>query len=609
MTGTPSSSQFNLIPADEARTLHGLLRRRVARTPEGVAFREHDGMRWRSLTWRETAAEVDRWRQGLAGERLAAGDRVGILLPNCTAWVCFEQAALSLGLAVVPLYFQDNPEIQRHILRDSGCRLILLRDAEQWLTLSQGRPRLGSLERIRCLEPDGGGQTSQPLPVEHWLPSGAGTDLPVAPDDPNALATIVYTSGTTGPPKGVMLSHRNILRNAEAVLERIPARTDDIFLSFLPLSHTFERTVGYYIPMMAGSTVAYARSVKELGEDLRTIRPTVLVSVPRIYERVHARVMERLRTRSGAARILFGMAVDTGYRTFEARQGRGRRTVRDRLMWPVLRRLVADKIMARLGGRIRVAVSGGAPIQEGIARFFIGLGLPLLQGYGLTETAPVVSANRLENNLPASVGEPLPGVECTFGADRELLVRSPGLMLGYWNRPEDTAAAVDADGWLHTGDVAELRSGRLFIIGRLKEILVTSTGENVPPAPLEQRLEQLPLIDQAMAVGEGMPCVGAVLVLNPDAWREFAAGRSKDPEAPESLMDEEVRNAVLKIVAEALHDQPAAAQIRLVHLTLKPWTIDNGLLTATLKLKRAEIERKLAAEIAAMYDGEEQDFA
>lgn len=609
MTGTRNSAQFNLIPADEARTLHGLLRRRVERTPDGIAFREHDGMRWRSLTWRDTAAEVDRWRQGLAGERLAAGDRVGILLPNCTAWVCFEQAALSLGLAVVPLYFQDNPGIQRHILRDSGCRLILLRDAEQWSTLSQGRPRLGSLERILCLEPDGGGQTRQPMPVERWLPSAADTNLPAAPDDPDALATIVYTSGTTGPPKGVMLSHRNILRNAEAVLERIPARTDDIFLSFLPLSHTFERTVGYYIPMMAGSTVAYARSVKDLGEDLRTIRPTVLVSVPRIYERVHARVMERLRSRSAPARFLFGMAVKTGYRMFEARQGRGRRTVRDRLMWPVLRRLVADKVMARLGGRIRVAVSGGAPIQEGIARFFIGLGLPLLQGYGLTETAPVVSANRLENNLPASVGEPLPGVECTFGPDRELLVRSPGLMLGYWNRPEDTAATVDADGWLHTGDVAELRDGRLFIIGRLKEILVTSTGENVPPSPLEQRLEQHPLIDQAMAVGEGMPCVGAVLVLNPDAWREFAAGLGKDPEAPESLMDEEIRNAVLKIVAETLHDQPAAAQIRLVHLTLKPWTIDNGLLTATLKLKRAEIERKLAAEIAAMYDGEEPDFA
>jgi long-chain acyl-CoA synthetase len=609
MTLTRNGTKLDLIPADEARTLHGLLRRRVERTPHGIAFREHDGERWRSFTWRETAAEIDRWRRGLTGERLNAGDRVAIMLPNCTAWVCFEQAALSLGLTVVPLYFQDNPEIQRHILRDSGCRLILLHDAEQWATLAHGRPRLAGLERVICLKTDGVAHTEEPLPVERWLLSAEGEALPASPDEPDALATIVYTSGTTGPPKGVMLSHRNILRNAEAVLERIPARTDDIFLSFLPLSHTFERTVGYYIPMMAGSTVAYARSIKDLGEDLRTIRPTVLVSVPRIYERVHAKTMEQLRTRSAPARILFGMAVRTGYRMFEAQQGRGRRTVRDSLMWPLLRRLVADKVMARLGGRIRVAVSGGAPIQEGIARFFIALGLPLLQGYGLTETAPVVSANRLENNLPASVGEPLPGVDCTFGPDGELLVRSPGLMLGYWNRPEDTAAAVDADGWLHTGDVAELRDGRIFIIGRLKEILVTSTGENVPPAPLEQRLEQHPLIDQAMAVGEGMPCVGAVLVLNPDAWREFAAGLGKDPEAPESLMDEEVRNAILEIAAETLHDQPAAAQVHRVHLTVEPWTIDNGLLTATLKLKRAEIERKLAAEIAAMYDGEEPDLA
>ncbi|MDL1962532.1 MAG: AMP-dependent synthetase/ligase [Deltaproteobacteria bacterium] len=447
-------------------------------------------------------------------------------------------------------------------------------------------------------------RTQQKIRFSHvadWLP-----EQPEAPvnraTDPHGLATIVYTSGTMGYPKGVMLSHLNILWNAEAVLEVNPGYCEDVLLSFLPLSHTFERTVGYYAPMMAGSSVAYARSPKDLAEDLLIIRPTVLISVPRIYERIYAKIQQQLKKRSALARFLFRWAEDVGWHRFEATQGRGRYiNLVERIIWPILHRLVAAKILARLGGRVRFAVSGGAPLQERLSRFFVGLGLPLVQGFGLTETSPVISANRLENNVPSSVGEPLPGVEIKIEGNGELLTRSPGVMIGYWNRPEDTRAAIDDDGWLHTGDIAEVLDHQIFIRGRLKEILVTSTGEKISPADLESSIILDPLFKQAMVVGEGRPYIAALLVLNPNAWQVFASGLDLDPEDPSSLQSPAAIKKVIKKIAGLLQKFPVYAQVRSVYMTLEPWTIENGVITATMKLKRSEIEKQFAEQIRKLY--------
>ncbi len=602
---TSSSAHIDLISATEAVTLPGLLQRRLMRSPAATAYREYnpDLSAWQSYSWFELGNEIARWRQALAGEGLGRGARVGLLLPNSVAWVCFEQAALALGLVVVPLYTRDNPENQAYVLHDAGCRLLLVNRAEQWQAIvASGKP-LPDLAQVLALQDEETGSSERMLrPVAGWLPPKAEMveSFEVSGDD---LASIVYTSGTTGPPKGVMLSHRNILWNCEAILKRIPAYPDDVFLSFLPLSHTFERTVGYYIPMMAGSCVAYARSVQDLAEDLLTIRPTILISVPRIYERIYAKIQQKLAGKGAVARFLFRQAVAVGYHRFEAGQSRARFSLLERLAWPLLHCLVAAKVMARLGGRIRIAVTGGAPLENGVARFFIGLGLPLLQGYGLTETAPVISANRLEDNIPASVGEALSQVEIMLGDENELLVRSPGVMLGYWHRPQETQAAIDREGWLHTGDVAQVRGKHIFIRGRLKEILVSSAGEKVPPTDLELLLEQEPLFEQAMVVGEGMPYIAALLVLQPEAWRDFAEARNLDPDDSASLRDESVQAEILKRISAILHGFPAAAQVHAAFLTLTPWTIDNGLLTATMKLKRAEIAQRLAGEIRSLYQG------
>ncbi len=597
------------ISAAEASTLPGLLKCRIERTPSSPAYQQYDRKqnRWVSYCWQEIGNSIARWQQGLIKESLAAGDRVAILLANSVEWVCFEQAALALGLVVVPLYTWDSPENLAYLLKDSGSRLLLTGTAEQWLKLVPLATSFPELDKVICLEekPLAKAPDISTDSISQWLPSDAG-EITIHPDNPDSLATIVYTSGTTGPPKGVMLSHYNILWNAEAILKVIPCYTSDVLLSFLPLSHTFERTAGYYTPMMAGSSVAYARSMEDLGEDLRTIRPTIIISVPRIFEKVYAKVRHQLQQKSSFAQWLFQLTLDTGRHHFETSQGRASSSVfRENLLWPLLQRIAAAKILDRLGGRIRFAVSGGAPLHEAVSRFFLSLGLPLLQGYGLTEVAPVVSTNSLDHNIPASVGPPLPEVQCRIGRENELLVKSPGLMSGYWNLPDKTKEAIDSEGWLHTGDVVEMENSDIHIRGRLKEIIVTSTGEKVPPVDLEMTIGGDPLFDHVMVVGEGMPYLAALLVLHRSSWNELAEECGLDPDEDSALQEPAAKQAVIKKLEALLHEFPGNARIRTVSLLLDDWSIANGLLTPTLKLKRETVEHRYAAVIKELYKGHE----
>ena len=600
---TAESSGHEVISAAEAGSLAGLFAERCRRTPDKVAYRQFDRAAWvwRDHTWQEVATGVHRWRHGLRRQGLVAGDRIALWLAHSVTWVCCEQAALAEGMVVVPLYVRDNPENQAYILNDCSCRLLVVDSAEQWHQLRDCGCDLPALEQVVCVAATGPIEAGDLLrPEASWLPpdptEGAGPHL--RPED---LATIIYTSGTTGRPKGVMLSHRNILWNGEAVLQVHPSRPDDLFLSFLPLSHAFERTVGYYIPMMAGCPVAFSRSIQELAEDLHVIRPTVLISVPRIYERIAARLQDRLAGQGRMARLVFTAAVTVGFRRFEARRDRCLPGLLDRLAWPVLKRLVADRLLAGFGGRLRLAVTGGAPVQGEIARLFLGLGLPLVQGYGLTEAAPVVSTNEPMDNRPASTGRPLPGVEVRLSEGDELLVRSPGVMLGYWGQPGLTSEVLDSRGWLKTGDIARIIDGFVHIVGRSKEILVTSTGEKVSPVAMEMVLEQHPLIDQAMVVGEGRPFLTALVVVNPQAWRRMASTLGLQPDDPAALHTEAAAGFVLRTLTGRLRDFPASAQVRGVFLLDASWTIDNGLLTPTMKLKREQITTRYAGHIEEMY--------
>ncbi len=399
-----------------------------------------------------------------------------------------------------------------------------------------------------------------------------------------------------------MLSHYNILATAEASLEALNVRNQHVFLSFLPLSHTFERTCGYYVPMMCGATVVYSRSIQQLADDLQAIKPTVLISVPRIFERVYDRIQQQLWARSALPRILFKLAVGVGWRRFEVNQGRARRSP-VLLLWPLLNRLVASKVQARLGGRLQMAVSGGAALPLTVAKTFIGLGINVIQGYGMTETSPVLTANRHKHNQPASVGLALPGVDLRIGEQDELLAKSPGIMLGYWNNHRATSEIIEPDGWLHTGDKARIdEQGFVHITGRIKDILVLSNGEKIPPADMEAAITLQPAFDQALIIGEGRSYLTALVVLNPEEWVSLAQRHELDPFDEASLQDRALQNSLLRMISDALHDFPGYAKIRRVTPLLKPWTVDNDLLTPTLKVKRARVLEHYRDAIEKMYN-------
>ncbi len=413
----------------------------------------------------------------------------------------------------------------------------------------------------------------------------------------------MYTSGTTGKPKGVMLSHHNILNNAYGGLLTFTVGAHDTLLSFLPLSHALERTVGYYMSMITGATVAYARSILLLADDLKIICPTILVAVPRIYERIYNAIHTKLDEASPLQRKLFTLTVDVGWDRFEYQQGRGVWTPK-LLLWPVLKHLVAAKVMDRLGGRLRFSISGGAALPPKVARLFIALGLPLVQGFGMTETSPIVSVNRVQHNLPSTVGQPLDGIEVCIGAQNALLVKGPCNMLGYWNNPDATAAIIDKEGWLNTGDTASISpSGHITITGRLKEIIVMSNGEKVPPADMENAIMRDRLFDQVMVFGEGHPSLIVLAVVNPEQWQLVAQQIGIRADMPESRHDSRVEQHVLQRIADQIKEFPGYAKVRRVYLSDEPWSIENGLLTPTLKLKRARVIAHFEKQIAQLYEG------
>ena len=598
------NNNIDTISIEEARTLDGLFRARVARSPDGPAYRQYieASGAWEDKSWAQMAADVEQWRRALAGEGYQRGDRVAIMLRNCREWVMCDQAALSLGLVVVPLFCNDRAENVIYILENSDAKFILVDGEEQWAEIKSALERIGEITRVVSARRIANPGDARVVFYEDWLRC-EGEIPPVATHTPDDLATIVYTSGTTGKPKGVMLTHHNIVWNANTGLDAVEVRTSDVFLSFLPLSHMFERTIGYYLTIMAGATVAYARSIPQLSEDLLIVRPTIMISVPRIFERVAGRIKEQLQEKPPLARKLFEFAAATGWARFEARQGRGGWRPAF-LLLPLLQKLVGDKVLAKLGGRMRYAIVGGAALAPKIAELFIGLGLDMLQGYGLTETSPVLSVNRASDNQPFSVGPKLRDVEVRIGEGDELCVRSPGIMKGYWKNEQASKEVIDEQGWFHSGDKARIAdSGHIYIIGRLKEILVLANGEKVPPADMEAAINDDVLFEQCLVIGEAKPYLSAIIVLNREQWEAFAQSSGFDLNAGDVLSQEAVQEKVLDRIAGLLTAFPGYAQIRRVALTLDAWTVDDGLITPTLKLRRKQILERHAADVENLYAG------
>jgi long-chain acyl-CoA synthetase len=541
-------------------------------TPDRVLYRQFTDGAWRDCTGVEVASAAARWQAAFRREGFAAGDRIAIGLRNGIGWVALDQAALGFGLVVVPLYADDRPESQAYCATAAGARLVVVETDRMAAALTGAGFPAGA---ILCARAENGGSVRT---VESFLPP-AEREFSVVPAADDVLATICFTSGTAGRPKGVMLSHGNILANVAGCRATGMARPDDVFLSFLPLSHMFERTGGYYLPLAMGAKVAFARGIQQLPDDLASQRPTAMFAVPRVFERFAARIREGV---GGSAwkRSLLERCVVAG-----ARVELGGATLVDRVTVPLLRAIVARPILDRFGGRLRLAVVGGAAMDPAIAGLFIGLGLPVLQGYGMTEASPVVSVNRLEDNDPETVGRPLDNVEVRLGEAGELLVRGPNVMLGYWNDPAATARVLDRDGWLHTGDIAERTHGHVAIRGRLKDILVLSNGEKLPPQDAELAILGDDTFEQLMLVGEGRPFLTLLAVAKDAGEKEL-----------------------VKRANERLAHFPRYVRVRRAIVSPEPWTVENGLLTPTLKVKRNDVLKRFAPELDEIYaDGKTVD--
>jgi len=584
-----------MLRAAEASCLSDLL---LASPPEWLdkpmlRFRLSNGQwqSWPRIRVQQAVLRVAAW---LEGQGVRPGHRVGVLGHNCAEWLIADYAILRIGAVTVPAYFTDALEAVRYVFDDAECSVILVEEGAQKAKLDgYDKPMLpfhgeNSLASI-AVDENWDGCLQAPCPQR---------------DD---LATLIYTSGTTGNPKGVMLTHGNMLSDVWAGLGGVPISESDLFLSFLPVSHAFERTVGHFLPMACGSEIAYAEDVTTLMRDMPEVQPTVMISVPRLYEKIYAGVHAKMET-SKLKQMLFQQAQSLGLQRFALRQQGQDLTGMKAKLWHVLDKVVNAKLREKMGGNLRLFISGGAALSPRIANFLLAADITVLPGYGLSETSPVLTVNVIDKIKPASVGPALPGVTLKLADDGELLVKGDMVMQGYWKQHDATAEVLPQNGWLHTGDIAEIdEDGYVFIVERKKELMILSSGENVPPALVEQHITHDSCVDQAMVVGEGKPWLGALLVVNEERLR-LCFEREKMGKLPEKWHGHERVIAWLsKRLKKELHDLASYMQVRKLILVQEVWTQESGCLTPTLKLKRRKIRALHADEIESFYiEGETQ---
>jgi len=552
---------------------------------------------YRPITYTELGRRVYAFARALHELGVRKGDRVSILSENCPEWAITDWATLCLGAITVPIYpTLTAPQVQE-ILRDSEPKVLVVSDKKQLRKACEAVEGTGLNPQMICIEPDSGSETPS---FEQMLNQpGALTESElramVESSQPDDIITFIYTSGTTGEPKGAMLTHRNLISNIEAVLQMIDCRPDDLFLSFLPLSHVFERMGGHFLPIYAGLTIAYAESLFTLANDIVEVKPTLMLGVPRFYASVMDRILASARQMPPLRQKLF-------YRTLEVGKVYSR-CIREgrpvplgvRLQHAVLDKLVAAKIRERVGGRLRFFVSGGAALPKEVAEFFHAFGILILEGYGLTETSPVLTVNPPSAPRFGSVGKPIPGVEITIAEDGEILARGPNIMLGYYKKPEATAAAIDPDGWFHTGDVGYMDAdGYLYITDRKKDIIVLANGKNVAPQPIENLLKQSELVQEAVVYGDGMSAPVALIVPNMDALRAFAKQEGIEADGDALLNHDAVQKRFRQELERVNRELADFQRVKSFRLISKPFSIETGELTPTLKVKRRVVAEKYA---------------
>lgn len=593
------------LDTDAQTTLPALFAQRVARTPDAPAYRFYapKSERWIELSWRDAATRVAAWRSVLAAAGIRPGDRVAIMLRNSPEWLCVDQAVLSLGAATVGLFCNDTSGNNAALIDDSGAR-VLVAVKQDWIAPILEQSQCPALEHIFVFaggDPNGKVGDARLRDAQTELAKQTDDDVAASAATPATLASLVYASGTSTQPRASMVSHRNFVWCAQATADALPTPENDHAVSYLPLAHGYERVVDAYRAMITGATITFTRKPRFLNLTLMRTGATSLVAAPRIYELFYLELHRRLARQPRVLRRLVAFTVSLGNAVFEYQQGRARRRLMF-VLWPVLQASMARYFLRPLCGELEYAVCAGAALPQPVARTLIGLGLPVLQGYGLTEAGPMVSFNRLDDNDPNSVGRELDGVETRVDPDGELLVRSPGVMAGYWQDEAATAQVIDAAGWLHTGDKASrLDKEHLYLTGRIKEVIAMATGNKALPQPLEETLRGDTLVDNVIVVGEARPALAAVVSCAPELLGPVMHRMGLSIDTAADLANVELEKFYIKRFKALLTQFPAHAQIRHVAVTTEAWTRDNGLLDATGRVKRRAVARYYARAIARLF--------
>ena len=563
---------------------------------------------YQDISYATLAERIQHFCLGLIELGLQKGDRVALLSENRPEWAITDLAILASGGVTVPMFSTLTSAQVEYIVRDSGAKILCVSSERQLQKIKDWDENVPtSLQHIIVfdeLEDDSVRTFDQVCELGQGVENGdqvyQQANEAVTPDD---LASIIYTSGTTGDPKGAMLTHSNFMSNIQVITGIVTLTPEDVFLSFLPLSHVFERMGGHYLPLSSGATIAYAESPFTIRQNMQEVRPTIMMSVPRVYEAMHERILNSVKEGSPTKQKIFHWSVDVGSKVSQAIQQKKKPSSMLSLKASIANKLVFEKLKAVTGGRLRFFVSGGAPLSKAIAEFFHAAGILILEGYGLTETSPVISVNRPNQWKFGTVGPMIPGIEVKIAEDGEILSRGPHIMQGYFNKPSDTAEAIDADGWFHTGDIGEIdEEGFLTITDRKKNLLILSNGKNVAPQPIENQLKQSPYISEIMLLGDQRRTITALIVPNYDAIKEFAAEQQLEAEdIPALLQTQEVQRLIRGEINQYSPDYADFERVRMFTLMEKEFSEESGEMTPTLKLKRSVIMENHKATIDQMY--------
>ncbi len=583
------------------RTIARLWADAVAAGRSSPAYLQQHGDHWHEIGWPEAAERVERMANGLLARGVGKGDAVGILAGTTLEWALFDFALAQVGAIGTPIYANSSPADVAYILGHSEAVLVLCEDEAQRAKVDAARARLPGLRAVLtyddldAFEADGAAYRSAHPGALHDAVAAVGED---------DLFTFIYTSGTTGPPKACMIRHRNY-HAMVTVVDELPmyVRSDDLMLLYLPLAHNFGRLMHLAGPYV-GFTIAFLPDPLRVGDVLPQLRPTVLPSVPRVYEKIHTAVVAALEDATGVKRLLGAWAFAVGYRVSE-REAQGQALpFLLRLEHAIADRLVFSKIRARLGGRLRTPISGGAPLAKEIAQLFDAFGVRILEGYGLTECTTAATTNTPERWRFGTVGPALPGFELELADDGELLIRSETVFAGYYKEPDATAEVLDADGWLHSGDIAEIdEDGFVSITDRKKDILVTAGGKNIAPQNLENDLKRSRYVSQALVVGDRKPYPAALITLDPAEIAKWAAEHGVEPDVAAVGGDERVRELVQGVVDDVNAHRSRYEQIKRFAILPRDFTMDDGEVTPTLKLRRRVVLEHFADEVESLYDG------